>query len=136
MGVHKNEETMEIKRGYSRKINLGNYESEDIWGSRSMEVPLETTLEETQKLSEDLFTLAMTDVERDRRKMKELRDTETGVISAEKLKEMLADVANGRPLLMEDFLKLDANQNGKIQDVKRERKRNQYKERKNGKEVS
>lgn len=123
---------MEIKRGYSRKINLGNYESEDIWGSRSMEVPLETTLEETQKLSEDLFTLAMTDVERDRRKMKDLRDAETGVISAEKLKEMLADVANGRPLLMEDFLKLDANQNGKIQDVKRERKRNQYKENKNG----
>ena len=122
---------MEIKRGYSRKINLGNYESEDIWGSRSIDIPPETTIEEAQRISKDLFTLAMTDVERDKRTLERLRN-EDGTISAEKLKEMLDDVANGKPLLMEDFEKLNPVQNGKIQDVKRERKRKQYAENKNG----
>jgi hypothetical protein len=122
---------MEIKRGYSRKVNLGNYESEDIWGSRSIDIPPETTIEEAQRISKDLFTLAMTDVERDKRTLERLRN-EDGTISAEKLKEMLDDVANGKPLLMEDFEKLNSVQNGKIQDVKRERKRKQYAENKNG----
>jgi hypothetical protein len=122
---------MEIKRGYSRKINLGNYESEDIWGSRSIDVPPETTIEEAQKISKDLFTLAMTDVERDKRTLEKLRD-EDGTISSEKLKEMLDNVANGKPLLIEDFEKLNPVQNGKIQDVKKERKRKEYAEKKNG----
>jgi hypothetical protein len=112
-------------------VNLGNYESEDIWGSRSIDVPPETTIEEAQKISKDLFTLAMTDVERDKRTLEKLRD-EDGTISSEKLKEMLDNVANGKPLLIEDFEKLNPVQNGKIQDVKKERKRKEYAEKKNG----
>jgi hypothetical protein len=123
---------MEIKRGYSRKVNLGNYESEDIWAARSIEVPDDTPLDEAKKISEDLFTLSMTDVERDKRKMEELRGD--GKISPTKLKEMLEKVAEGRPILLEDYENLTPAQNGQIQDKKREYKRKQYAERKEANE--
>jgi hypothetical protein len=125
---------MTISRSYTRKINLGNYESEDFFSSRGLEVPIDTDIETQKEISVDLFTLAMTDVERSIRKMKEIRDKETGVISPEKLKEMLDNVSNGRPILVEDFEKLDAVQGGKIQDAKRKYKRDKYQEAKNGKQ--
>jgi len=120
------EEKMTICRSYTRKVNLGNYESEDYFSSRSIEVPIDTTIEDTKKISEDLFVLAMTDVERDKRKMASLREEGSNVISSEKLKQILDDVGNGRPILIGDYLDLSQEQIGKVQDEKRAYKRKEY----------
>jgi len=126
-----NDEKITISRSYTRKINLGNYESEDFWASRTIELPAGTPLSKQREASDDLFTLVLTDVERDIRKVKELRDATTGIISSSKLKELIDAVSIGRPIQVEDFEKLDAVQNGKIQEAKRAYKRQVYKE-KNG----
>ena len=54
---------IKISRSFSRKINLGNYETTDVYASYTEEVPKETSLEEQRELSRRLFNQAREDVE-------------------------------------------------------------------------
>lgn len=58
-----NELTKKITRSYTRKKNLGNYESADYMASYSEEVPADTTQEEVKRVSTILYELAKSDVE-------------------------------------------------------------------------
>lgn len=51
-----------ITRSFTRKINTGNFQSFDVFASRTQEVPVETTDEELQVLSTLLFSQCMDDV--------------------------------------------------------------------------
>ena len=60
---------MELKKGitrsFTRKVNTGNFQSFDVFASRTQEVPVETTDEELQNLSTLLFSQCMDDVRND-----------------------------------------------------------------------
>lgn len=118
---------MTITRSYSRKINLGNYEVEDYFSSRSLEVPADTPVENQKAISQALFLMAAQEVGEDIGTMMKIREELDGKITSTKLKEMLELVVNGKAILLEDFLKLNNEQHSKIQDAKRAYKREQYK---------
>lgn len=52
-----------ISRSYTRKINLGNYESEDFFANYSEEILSSTKEKEVKEVSEKLYNLARRDVE-------------------------------------------------------------------------
>jgi hypothetical protein len=54
-----------ITRSFTRKVNTGNFQSFDVFSSRTQEVPFETTDEELQVLSTLLFSQCMDDVRND-----------------------------------------------------------------------
>ena len=54
-----------ITRSFTRKVNTGNFQSFDVFASRTQEVPVETTDEELQILSTLLFSQCMDDVRND-----------------------------------------------------------------------
>ena len=54
-----------ITRSFTRKVNTGNFQSFDVFASRTQEVPVETTDEELQNLSTLLFSQCMDDVRND-----------------------------------------------------------------------
>ena len=58
-----NELVKKITRSYTKKTNLGNYESFDTMASYSEEVPAETTKEDMQRISAMLYDMAKSDVE-------------------------------------------------------------------------
>ena len=54
-----------ITRSFTRKVNTGNFQSFDVFASRTQEVPVETTDEELQNISTLLFSQCMDDVRND-----------------------------------------------------------------------
>jgi len=62
---------MKIKRGFKRKVNLGNYESFDTWAEYEAEVPKG---KDTQKFSKQLYSKAREAVEGDIRAFKGERE--------------------------------------------------------------
>ena len=112
-----------ITRSFVRKVHLGGYESFDVFSSRSKEVPADTSLKEQTEISQELFLLAMVDVERDIARFNDLRATaETGV-SQDKLIEMINSISIGGSVALEDYEKLNPKQIEIIQAVKRAYKR-------------
>ena len=55
--------TKTISRSFTRKLNLGNYESADFWSSYSEVVPAGTQSEDMKDISAFLYDLAKSDVE-------------------------------------------------------------------------
>lgn len=55
------EKTIKIARSFSRKLNKGNYETEDFWALAEREVPLE----EKDKVSLELEEFVRLEVDRD-----------------------------------------------------------------------
>lgn len=55
--------TKTISRSFTRKLNLGNYESADFWSSYSEVVSADTDPESMQRISALLYGFAKTDVE-------------------------------------------------------------------------
>jgi len=119
----KSNENITIARSFSRKLNLGNYETVDFFSSRSIELPIETSLEEQLKISEEQFVLAMNDVVRDIKTFLKTKDGKEGKISIEKLVLMCNSIAEGKPIMIEDFEKLNPTEHTLIQAVKRAYKR-------------
>ena len=78
-----------ISRSYTRKINLGNYESEDFFCSRSVEVPVDTSYEEQENISKSIFLQCIRDVGNDVTMLYEMRQENDGKVSPKKLDEML-----------------------------------------------
>jgi SHS2 domain-containing protein len=113
---------MTISRSYSRKVNLGNYTSEDYFCSRNIELPADISIAEAQEFSEQLFALAMTDVERDMRKVASMRDEE-GHISSERLKQLLEDTLKGKSMMLDEYELLTVGQKMAINEKKKEYKR-------------
>lgn len=111
-----------IVRSFSRKINLGNYETADFFSSRGQEVEDDTPLADQQTISKDLFLLAMTDVERDMKGYLAMQGLDSGV-DIHKLCEIIDKVSVGKPILVEDFETLNPIQAKIIQSVKRAYKR-------------
>ena len=129
------EQKQTISRSYQRIRNLGNYTSETFFCSRNIELPADISVAEAQEFSEQLFALAMTDVERDMRKVASMRDEE-GHISSERLKQLLEDTLKGKSMLLEEYELLDLDQKMEMNEAKKEYKRSQYvpvAERKEGK---
>ena len=52
-----------ISRSFTRKLNLGNYESADFWASFSEEVDSITNSEELKRISGFLYEMAKSEVE-------------------------------------------------------------------------
>ena len=52
-----------ISRSFTRKVNLGNYESADFWASYSEEVPADTEDPTCTRISAILYGNAKSDVE-------------------------------------------------------------------------
>lgn len=115
------EQKMTISRSYSRKVNLGNYESEDFFCSRNIELPADMTIAEAQEVSEQLFALAVTDVERDMRKVAGMR--EEGKIPASRLKELIEDTLHGKPMLIDEYEDLTSEQKFEMNEAKKAWKR-------------
>lgn len=46
---------IKIERGFTRKLNLGNYESLDIWSSRTIELPDDTPKQEQKIKSQEIW---------------------------------------------------------------------------------
>jgi len=69
----KKEQLTEIVRSFSRKINLGNYETLDIFCSQKLEVPLK----EAEQASKEAFEFCKKEVMKsvlDERRNQELKD--------------------------------------------------------------
>ena len=109
---------LNISRSCSRKTNLGNYETFDTFSSRSIELPVDTSWKEQQEISEELFALALSDVERDTDEYLKMKDKDNN-FSITKLTAIIDKVAVGKPFPLEDFEKLSPQEHKIIQSVKR-----------------
>lgn len=69
-----------ISRSFTRKVNLGNYESADFWGAYSLEVPSDIKPSEAQAISQELYERAKADVEQ------AIEDYKNARVKAEELK--------------------------------------------------
>lgn len=107
-----------ISRSFSRKVNLGNYEVADFFSSRSHEIPSDTPIDEQQKISEELVSLAQLDVEKDIDVYLSSRDGGKG-ISSSRLAEIIDEVSIGNPFAFDDFESLSPWQHKIVQSVKR-----------------
>jgi hypothetical protein len=119
-----------ISRSYARKVNLGNYESEDFFSSWGQELPIETSIEEVQKQSSVLFLSACVDVEKAVTLLETLRGDNHNKIGEEKFKKLLEKVRAGVPIPISDFQDFNPDQHKRVQDKKREYKREVYKKQK------
>jgi len=111
-----NDNKTTISRSFSRKVNLGNYEMADFFSSRSMELPSDTPISEQQEISEELFSLAQIDTERDADSF--LRSRGEGV-DTESLLKIIDEVSIGNPFSFDDFEDLAPWQHKIVQSVKR-----------------
>ena len=109
---------MKISRSYSRKINLGNYEAADFFSSRDIELPEDTPLEIQQAKSEELFTLAMLDVEKS---MEDYFKIKNGDVPVSQFADIVDNYCNtGRIMTTEiQVLESNPNYNRIIQSIKR-----------------
>jgi len=121
---------MTISRSYTRKVNLGNYQSEDFFSSWSEEIPVTTTIEEMEKRSKELFLQATIDTLAAVQLMRKMRDKHNGKLYLTEFQNMLTNVRKGVPIYIGDYDKLNPDQLELIQDAKRAHKRDKYKEEK------
>ena len=75
-----NELTKTISRSFTRKVNLGNYESADFWASYSEEVSADTDDAACTRISVILYGNAKADVEQ------AIEDYKNARVKAEELK--------------------------------------------------
>jgi hypothetical protein len=113
-----NDKKITISRSFAKKLNLGNYETADFFSSRSMELPSDTSIIEQQEISEELFSLAQIDTERDADMY--IRDREGGKgVSVESFIKIIDEVSIGNPFAFDDFENLADWQHKIVQSVKR-----------------
>jgi hypothetical protein len=105
-----------ISRSYSRKINLGNYETADFWASYSQEIPADSSSDLKELTSNLLFTNAKLDVQNavnkelnkfgdvDPETRKELERTDW------KLQGLYDRVRKNEPILLSDWESLTESQ--------------------------
>lgn len=121
---------MKISRSYSRKINLGNYETTDFFSSRDIELP-EDASDQTQMMeSSRLFLMAVADVESsisDYFKIKE-------GMGLSKFADIAVEYCNTNTINIVDGQELSKNPdyNRIIQAIKRKDARDNKKERRPG----
>ena len=120
-------ETIKISRSFTRKVNLGNYESVDFYSSRSQEIPADTDLVQQYHLAQELSALAIADVEESIKEYLKLRDEGKGV-GINKLVEMIDCFASDNKMLLEDHDNLSPKENKIIQATKRAVNRAIYQE--------
>ena|SRR3989304_1911929 len=124
-----NDLKINISRSFTRKVNLGNYESVDFFSSRSMELPADTSMEEQQEVSEELFALAMTDVMKAKQDYDELRESFGNGVDAKKFRELQDCFGRGKPALLEDWEACTIEQQKLLNEFKKFYKRSDgYKE--------
>lgn len=121
------EEKINIVRSYSRKISLGNYEMMDLFASRSMELPADSPLPRQQQVSEELFALAVADVEKGVAELVPAKEEDK--LDYEKIIAIVDKVSMGNPVGVEEFQDLNEIEEKLVQSVKRAYKRSpMYKE--------
>lgn len=113
-----------ITRSYSRKINLGNYESADFFASQTIIAPNDISLVEYHELSEDLFAQVKAEVELQIAKVKPDLNGDD-----EAFKRVLQNTSQFKSASMEDFQKLSPFQASIVNELKKAYKRSpEYKE--------
>ena len=90
-----------ISRSFSRKKNLGNYESADFFSCRSMDVPLGTSMAEQEEVARELHLLAMQDVTSDIMIHEKLEQSEHEELTAKEFREIEDKIITGEPIQME-----------------------------------
>jgi hypothetical protein len=116
-----------ITRSFSRKINLGNYESADFFESRTIIVPNGTSILEYHQISKDLLSLITAEVELSANEYKQTQGLGDGDWKA--FSEVIDSVGEGRTFLMSEYEKLSPNQKNLVNGVKKAYKRSPlYKE--------
>lgn len=110
-----------ITRSYSRKINLGNFEMVDIFESRTIVLPRETTILEFHQASQDLKAIVEADVEADAHERKKHLGIKDGDWDA--FRKVIESVSEFKPFLVSDFEKLDEYQKSLVNEVKKAYKR-------------
>ena len=123
-----------ITRSFSRKVNLGNYESADFFESRTVIVPNDTNILEYHQMSKDLLALIMTEVEISANEYKANHGLSSGDWKA--FSEVIDSVGEGRTFLLSEYEKLSPEQKNMVNGVKKAYKRSpHYKERENNNEI-
>ena len=101
-----NETRTNIVRSYSRKVNKGNYESEDFFASYGQEFPGGMTAEEIEAKSIELFNRAKNDVEK---AINPLPPEDLVVVVNDELQtlreQVVYNVLNGLPTFVSDYEK-------------------------------
>ncbi len=110
-----------ISRSFTRKLNLGNFESADFFSSRSQEIPEGTSQKEQREISQELFALAMADVAEAIEAFNATKGE--GKFNLKKLCEIVDSLSEGNPMQLSDFEKLNPVELQLIQSIKRAYKR-------------
>ena len=92
-----------ISRSFSRKLNLGNYESADFFSCRSMDVPVGTPMQEQNEISRELHLLAMKDVTSDMVIYESIQQSEHEELTAKEFREIENKIAKGEVITVEDW---------------------------------
>jgi len=90
-----------ISRSFSRKKNLGNYESADFFSCRSMDLPADASMEEQNEVARELSLLAMKDVTSDMVIYDSIQASEHEELTAKEFRELEDKIIKGEPLQME-----------------------------------
>jgi hypothetical protein len=104
-----------ISRSFSRKLNLGNYESADFFANYSQEIPESSDKIAVANLSEMLFQQAKADVEKSMSEYQKYQDVDPDTRrEMEKtdwlLTELSAKVRKGEPIMVSEWEKLTTSQ--------------------------
>lgn len=108
-----------ISRSYTRKVNLGNYETIDIFCARNRELPMATDEKTIKQVSEELFAMCVADVEKDAKRYKK----EVDGIKVSKLIKAVDAISVGNPIDIELYEDLNDIEKEIVQAVKRAYKR-------------
>jgi hypothetical protein len=118
---------MTISRSYSRKKNLGNYETEDHWAMYSVELPAETDEAKQMRISDELFKKAVGDVNA------EMPD-EDG-LDEKVFADVLVRLASGGAMTVEEMESMSPSQKTRLGDFGRAQNRLKYKQENEAKRV-
>ena len=122
--------TFSVARSFTRKLNLGNYESLDVFSSRSEELLASATQEERDVLSERLFLECKKDVTDEMADILAERKKASGV-TEEDMEVAVGLIENariGKPSLLSDYIKIECFPDVvfAINEAKKAYKREQY----------
>ncbi len=103
---------VEVARSYSEKVNLGNYQSQDFFCSKKMEVPED----EAEEASQEAFKWCYNQVQKDIR----------GLNPKQLFEDLKERVSMGGKLTVPEWEKLTPEQQEYFQELKRAKGRGDY----------
>ena len=120
---------MKITRSFTRKINLGNYETADFYACYEDEIIGSEDIKKSIELTTwGLYELAKADVEKSVKEYLEQRQVPTEETLDDMMERVIATVRAGKPIKVEEYERVvDIGGGARLQDAKRAFKRDNYK---------